>query len=261
MEEADAIGKLLREAHLVGHHQHGQIVFPAELADDFQHLADKFGVERRRHLVEQHDLWPHGERTRDGDALLLAAGKLRGVVALLRPEPDQFKQVGGARFGVRPLHAEHRNRRLDAVLHRGHVREQVERLEHHADLRPDLADVIDIRRHQLAVPLHMGERLALDPDHAVVDRLQRHQHAQHGGLARTGRSDDRDLLAALYLEVEPVENGQRAVAFRDVLEADHRLFGHRAILRLSTPSRERISAAETRLIARKNRPTSVIGSV
>src|SRR6185437_2119212 len=34
VEEGDAVGELLGEAHLVRHHQHGEVVLRAELADD-----------------------------------------------------------------------------------------------------------------------------------------------------------------------------------------------------------------------------------
>src|SRR5262249_45829944 len=121
-----------------------------------------------------------------------------------------------------------------------------------------------IGRHELAVALDMSERLAIDPDDAAVDALQRHQHAQHGRLARSRGSDERDLLAASDREIEPVDDGEGSVTLGDTLEADHRLpsgflglgfpglgapgFGaHRTILRLRARSRARIAAAETRL--------------
>ena len=52
---------------------------PLEVADDVEHLADELGVERRRDLVEQHDLGVHRQRAGDRDALLLAARQLVGV--------------------------------------------------------------------------------------------------------------------------------------------------------------------------------------
>ena len=93
VEEADSVGEFLREAHLMRDHQHGQVVFAAQLADDLQHLAAQFGVERGGNLIKQHDLGPHGKRTGDGDPLLLAAGKLGGIVAFLLAQPDQVEQV------------------------------------------------------------------------------------------------------------------------------------------------------------------------
>ena len=76
VEEADPVGNLPGKAHFVRDHQHGQVVLFGQLADDVEHLADQFRIERRGRLVEQHDPRPHGERAGDADALLLAAGKL-----------------------------------------------------------------------------------------------------------------------------------------------------------------------------------------
>ena len=44
-----------------------------EVPDHVQDLSDQLGIECRRHFVEQHDPGPHGERTGDPIALLLAA--------------------------------------------------------------------------------------------------------------------------------------------------------------------------------------------
>ena len=44
-----------------------------QIADNAQHLADEFGVEGRRHFVEQHDLRLERQRAGDGDALLLGS--------------------------------------------------------------------------------------------------------------------------------------------------------------------------------------------
>ena len=56
------------------------IVMPVsgEVPHHVQHLADELGVERGGRLVEQHELRVHRQRPGDGDALLLAAGELRG---------------------------------------------------------------------------------------------------------------------------------------------------------------------------------------
>ena len=75
------------------------IVMPSlgEPAHDVEDLADELGVERARRLVEEHELGLHGEGARDRDALLLAAGELRGVGVRLVGEPDAVEQLAGAR--------------------------------------------------------------------------------------------------------------------------------------------------------------------
>src|SRR5882724_4284176 len=72
VHEHDTRADVAREGHLVGHHDHRHAL-ARELLDDAEHLADQLGVERRRDLVEQQHLRPHGDRARDPHALLLAA--------------------------------------------------------------------------------------------------------------------------------------------------------------------------------------------
>ena len=64
---------LPRETHFVRHDEHRH-AFGGELAHDCQHLAPELRVERGGRLVEQQHLRLHGQRPRDGHALLLTAG-------------------------------------------------------------------------------------------------------------------------------------------------------------------------------------------
>src|SRR5690606_23452507 len=72
IKEADAVGDFASEAHFVGDDDHGHAAL-LEVADDLEHFADEFGVERRGDLVEEKNLGLGGERAHDGDTLLLAA--------------------------------------------------------------------------------------------------------------------------------------------------------------------------------------------
>src|SRR3954453_4133485 len=61
VHEDDPVGDLAGEAHLVGDDEHRHAA-TGEVAHYAQDLSDEFGVERARHLVEQHCLGAHGER-------------------------------------------------------------------------------------------------------------------------------------------------------------------------------------------------------
>ncbi|MCY1436768.1 hypothetical protein D9M71_529030 [compost metagenome] len=282
MEEAHAVGEFAGEAHLVGDHQHRQVVLGAEAAHHVEHFAAQLGVERRGHLVEQHHLRPHRQRAGDRHPLLLAAGKLRRIVIQLVAQADHLQQLHGPFAGLVARQAEDLHRRFHHVLQRAHVREQVEALEHHADLAAHPAHVAFRRAHQLAVALQVGQRLAVDLDHPAVDALQGHQHAQQGGLAGAARADDRHLLVGADLQVQVLQHAEAAVALADIAEAHHRLrrfrtrrlaarragfhgqYGHILVsgfhgsaVRFST---WRTTPARLMLISRKNTPTRVIGS-
>ena len=101
-----------------------------------EHLRDELGVERARHLVEQHEVGLHRERAHDRDALLLAAGEpIRVLLALVR-EPEACEQLVGSRVGVRLRQSERLPRPERDVPEDRHVREEVEGLEDDPDPAP-----------------------------------------------------------------------------------------------------------------------------
>ena len=71
------------------------------------------------------------------------------------------------------------------VLQDGQVREQVEVLEHHADLAADLVDVLEV----------VGQLDAVDDDLALLVLLQPVDAADQRRLAGAGRPADDDPLA------------------------------------------------------------------
>ena len=78
---------LARKAHLMRDNDHGHAVV-GKLLHDLQYLADHFRVECRGRLVKQHDIRVHRERARNGDSLLLTAGKLRRIAVRLVRQTD-----------------------------------------------------------------------------------------------------------------------------------------------------------------------------
>src|SRR5688572_10226803 len=80
-----------------------------------------------------HDLRFHREGPGDRGALLLAAGKVARIVVALVGDADLRQQLFGALDGVLLRQLQHMHRRLDHVLEDGHVRPQIEALEHHAE--------------------------------------------------------------------------------------------------------------------------------
>jgi hypothetical protein len=146
-QEADLVGDVAREAHLVGRDEHRRAL-DLEVADDLEHLADALRVERARDLVEQERAGLPGERAGDRDALLPAAGEVVRARALAAGEADARQQVGGARPGRLAPHALGAHRRERDVLDGRDVREEVQRLEDHAEPPP--------HRDRVAVPGSTG---------------------------------------------------------------------------------------------------------
>ena len=146
----------------------------------------RFGVERRRRLVQDQDRRVLQQRARNRQALALPARQLLAALAdaglvLLRQRHDEIVRVRGAR------------RRLDVVARRAgrsvrdvagnRLVEQHRLLRHDADLRPQ-------RRER-----HVADVRAVDEDaargHVVEPRHQIHERR----LARAAQADNRHRLA------------------------------------------------------------------
>ncbi len=213
VHEHDLIGDLAREADLMGddHHRHA---FLGEGQHDVEHLAHQFGIERGRRLVEQHDLRLHRQRACDGDALLLATGKLRRVVVETFAHAHALELGDGAFAGLLLVHVLHVDRRLHHIFEGRHVREQVEALEHHAELRT-------LRRHFLVVEglehlpavlldVLVADHLAVHVDFAAGQRLQLVDQTQERGLAGTGRPENHRHRSRHHRHIDALEHMQVA---------------------------------------------------
>jgi hypothetical protein len=141
-----------------------------------------------------------------------AAGKLAGIFERLLGNLHPLEEVHGGLFRLFLRNLAHPDRRQRAVLQDGQMREQVEVLEHHADLAPHLVDLLEI----------VGEFLAVDDDLALLVLLQPVDAADHGRLARPRRAADDDALAAHHLEVDVLQHVELAVPFvhADDLDGD-----------------------------------------
>src|SRR5690606_15943151 len=96
----------------------------------------QLGIECRRGFVEQHDLRPHRQCPGDGDALLLAAGEVLRIAMRLVCESDAIEELHRVSDGAALLLLLDRDGPLDDVSESGHMGEQVEALEDHADTSP-----------------------------------------------------------------------------------------------------------------------------
>ena len=148
-------------------------------------------VEGAGGLVAQKVFRPRGEGAGNGHALLLAAGKLRGIGFRAVGQSDEFEQLGGAGLCLVALDAGDLEREADIAQHRA-LLEQVEALEDHADVLPGLEQVAAAElRHVAPVDAHRAGGRPLEE----VDTA--HERA----LAGAAQADDAEDLAVLDAEV------------------------------------------------------------
>ncbi len=164
----------------MGHDEHGLPrlgLLPQQLED--RHTRAE--VELARRFVGEQDRVAGGQRARDGDALLLAAGELEREVVHPPPEPDLLEHLAGD--VARTMPPGHVGTELH-VLERGQSREQVEALEHEAHrVTPDL----EARRPRRVRDVATGDAHA-----AGRRRVERADHVEQRRLAAPRRAQDDD---------------------------------------------------------------------
>ncbi len=125
MHEGYPVGDLAREIHLVADDDHRHALV-GELVHDVEHFLHHFRIERRGRFVEQHERRLHGERTVNGDTLLLAAGEeIRKRVGLVR-QAHPFQQAARDLMRLGRTLAQDLPRPERDVLPGGEVREEIE---------------------------------------------------------------------------------------------------------------------------------------
>ena len=127
VSEFDAAVSLTRDVRVVRHHQDGVsgVVQFAENLDDDGFVGF---VEIAGGLVGQNDFWLIDQRTRDGHALLLAAGKLRGEMRQAVAQAHALQRFFGLLFvrDTMEILREHH------VFHRREIRYEMKLLEDEA---------------------------------------------------------------------------------------------------------------------------------
>ena len=192
--EADEPRSVLGDVVLVRDEQDGDAALLVQALEDAHDLDAGARVEVAGGFVGQDDRRLVDQRAGDGDALLLAAGELVRHVVIALAEPDRVERrqralvpLGGLEAVLRAVE----QRQLD-VVERGRARQQVEALEHEADLLVAHARQLVLRRlgHVLAVEHVLTGRRPIEAAGDVHERR----------LAGAGRPGDGDELALLDVE-------------------------------------------------------------
>ena len=170
----------------------------AEMLDRFLHLLFGFRIQRRGGFIEQDDRRVLDQRAGHRDALALAAGQLRAVLAdrrvvAERKAHDEIVRAGGLRGGD------------DLGLGGADLAERDVLADGVAEQIDVLADIGGLLPQRFARDLR--DRLAVDQDLAVGHFIEPQQQRQHGRFAAAGGADQRGDLAGLGDEAHAVEHG------------------------------------------------------
>ena len=188
---------------------------------DLQVFA-KQRVNGAQRFIQQEDLRGRHHSAGQGNALLLTAGKLCGVLADFIAQSHDVKHLfnllADFRFGQL-----FQLQTVGHVVPYVHVGEEGILLEDHADTAAAGNDV--------------GDFLPVQVDMPAGDLLKAGQTAQQGGFSAAGGTQQRDQLPLFHIQVNVFEHVIRAKEFIDFLKSDvrHGLLPSVSDLLKSTP--------------------------
>src|SRR2546423_8452416 len=199
VHDGDPIAHLLHPRHVVRDEQVGEVEFVLQVFEQIQDLRLDRHVQGGDRLVGNDELRPKRQPPGNADALPLAAAELMGKpAAVLAAQSDHLEQLA---YHSLPVVG-----RSDAVdekafahdLPHGHARVQrtVRILEDDLHFPPDLVQLLFVRLED-APPLE--KRLTRRGRDQPQDR------ARHGGLARTGFTDQAQGFALLDVKADVVD--------------------------------------------------------
>lgn len=189
IHEHDLGGHLSGKGHLVSHDDERHSIV-RKLTDRQKDFVDQFRVQGRRDLVEEHHLGLHCQGAGDRRALLLAAGKVRGIGTHFVRESDVLQQFDRPFVGDGSVDTKDLARGEGDVVENGQLREQSEMLEHHPQAqpqRPEIRTYLD-----LAAAIGTGEEpFSAHQQFTLIRALEPDQEPAQRALSRAARSDDR----------------------------------------------------------------------
>ena len=199
---------------VVGHHHDGGALL-VDVLQQLHHAARHLRVEVAGRFVGQQQARAAGQRAGDRHALLLTAGQRRGQGVRLVGEAYALQQLHRLLVRLGLGNAAHLARAEGHVVDRLEVREEVEALEHHADVGAQAGEL----------PALLGQPLPVDGDLPGGDRLEPVQAAAQGRLPGAGGADQRHDLAAVDVEIDALQRLEVAEELVDAAHGDQGLAG------------------------------------
>src|SRR5262245_49027777 len=214
VEVLDGVGAL-GGAPVVRHHHDGLAELVVQALEQPEHVGGRLPVEVAGRLVGDDEHRIGHQRARDRHALLLAAGKLGGVVAHAIGEADERQHGLDVLASRAPAEGSKGQRQLD-VLERGQHRHQVVKLEHEPDRPRAPVGKLGLRE--------LRDVDAVDQDRARVGLVDPGNEVEQRRLARARRPHQAEEVAALHVEREVVQHRHHlaaaAVRLEDVADLD-----------------------------------------
>ena len=169
---------------------------------EFQlHLLAQLEVQCAQRLVQQQDLRLVDQAAGDGHTLLLTAGHLADAAALKAFQAHDFQHIAHLAADGLFVH-------LFQPQAEGHVLEHVQVREQRI--------LLEHRVHRALVGRHTGDILALEQNFAGIRLQKACDQPQGRGLAAAGRTQQRNELFVMDIEIQSVQNALAVKLHYDV---------------------------------------------
>jgi hypothetical protein len=203
VEHHDLVGQRHRLDLVVGDVDHSRAQFLVQPRDFHAHVHPQRGVQVGQRLVEQEQPRVADDGAADGDALALAAGQLRRLAVEQILHLQDARGLADLRLALGREEVAEAKREADVLAHR-HVRVQRVGLEHHRDATVARGDVV--------------AQLAVDVEIPARDLLETGDHPQQRRFSATRRTDEDHELAMSDLEIDALDDPDRAKHLFDAPE-------------------------------------------
>ncbi len=187
MDDIGAIDQAERLADVMVGDQHADAA-PGQVPDELLDVGDGDRVDAGERLVEQHEVWPAGERTGDLQPATLAARQRDGRRLAQMRDRELLQQFVEALLALLSVLLGDLEYGADVVLD-GKAAEDRGLLRQVADAEP-----------RAAVHRHRRDVVAVYLDRALVDRHEAGDHVEAGRLARPVGSEQAHSLARAHPE-------------------------------------------------------------
>ena len=171
------------------HEEHGDALGLVQFMYGFQYFFAAFGVQHGGCLVHEDALRVHGQKSCDGNALFLSAGKLVRGTETVGGQTDAFQCLFHPLFEFFRRHAHIFRAEGHVLFHRGADDLVVRVLENHAGVAADLPDRVGFLR------------VAPGEEHRAFRREQdRIDVLNHRGFTGTVMAQNRNEITLFHVE-------------------------------------------------------------
>ena len=182
------------------------------LAENVHDLLRHVGIEIPRRLIGNEKRRPINERSRDGDALLLAARQHPGRQITFFRQPDKLEHSVDTPPRLTRGHPDGPLAKSNIIEHRP-AWQQLEILKHDTDSSPETREFLAAKSRDIS---------ASDKHLPPVGNLRAIEEGEQRGFSRAARARDEYKLAPPHLEIDVLENIVPVIiALPDARNPDH----------------------------------------